>query len=142
MVDPGSANGTVVNGRMDLDSASLVYLPYSFKLSNGKGRLTFKDQDLLIEQFSIRTGSTPIMVKGIAKNLVALLDRNSENVGVDLNLTTPHLDLEDLTGIDPGRARFRNCAPQPRNRQTKALIKRSIEGQSVADKHTEECVES
>ena len=91
--------GTVVNGRMDLDSAALVYLPYSFKLSNGKGRLIFKDQDLLIEQFSIRTGSSSVMVKGIAKNLVALLDRNSENVGVDLNLTTPHLDLEDLTAL-------------------------------------------
>lgn len=87
--------GTVVNGRIDLDSATLVYLPYSFKLTNGKGRLLFKDQDLFIEQLSIRAGNTPIAVKGIAKNLVALLDRNAENVAMDLNLATPHLDLED-----------------------------------------------
>ncbi|HEY4338029.1 MAG TPA: AsmA-like C-terminal region-containing protein [Puia sp.] len=91
--------GTVVNGRIDLDSASLVYLPYSFKLTNGKGRLLFKDQDLFIQQLGIRAGSTPIMVKGMAKNLVALLDRNTEDVGLDLNLTTPHLDLEDLMGL-------------------------------------------
>lgn len=88
--------GTAVNGRIDLDSATLVYLPYSFRLTNGKGRLLLKDQDLLIEQLSIRAGNTPIAVKGIAKNLVALLDRNTENVGLDLNLTTPHLDLADL----------------------------------------------
>jgi len=88
--------GTIVNGRIDLDSAALVYLPYSFKLTNGKGRLIFKDQDLFIDQLSIRAGSTPIAVKGVAKNLVALLDRNAENVGMDLSLTTPHLDLEDL----------------------------------------------
>lgn len=96
--------GTVVNGRIDLDSAALIYLPYNFKLTNGKGRLAFKDQDVLIEQCSFRVGTTPIMVKGVAKNLVALLDRNSENVGVDLNLTTAHLDLQDLKAL-AGRAR-------------------------------------
>jgi hypothetical protein len=89
--------GTVVNGRIDLDSATLIYLPYSFKLINGKGRLLFRDQDLIIEQLSIQAGNTPIVVKGLAKNLVALLDRNTENVGVDLSLTTPHLDVEDLS---------------------------------------------
>jgi hypothetical protein len=91
--------GTVVNGRIDLDSTTLVYLPYNFRLTNGKGRLTFKDQDLLIERFSIRAGNTPIVVKGVAKNLVALLDRNSENVGLDLSLNSPHLDLQDLTAL-------------------------------------------
>ena len=95
--------GTVVNGRIDLDSAALVYLPYSFRLTNGKGRLVFKDQDLLIEQFSIRAGNTPIAVRGIAKNLVKLLDQNAEDVGIDLNLATPHLDLEDLAAL-AGRA--------------------------------------
>jgi hypothetical protein len=95
--------GTVVNGRIDLDSATLVYLPYSFRLTNGKGRLLFKDQDLLIQQLSIRIGNTPVMVKGVAKNLVALLDRNAENVGLDLNVNAPHLDLEDLTAL-AGRA--------------------------------------
>ena len=88
--------GTAVNGRIDLDSATLVYLPYAFRLTNGKGRLLFRDQDLSIEQLSIRAGNTSIAVKGVAKNLVALLDRNTEDVGLDLNLSTPHLDLGDL----------------------------------------------
>jgi hypothetical protein len=96
--------GTVVNGRIDLDSASLVYLPYGFRLTNGKGRLLFKDQDIFIGQLSIRAGNTPIMVKGVAKNFVALLDRNAENAGLDLNLNAPHLDLEDWTAL-AGRAR-------------------------------------
>jgi len=89
--------GTVVNGRLDLDSAALIYLPYQFRLTNGKGRLLFKDQDLFIEQVNIRAGGTRITVRGVARNLVALLDRNAENVSMDWSLTTPHLDLEDLT---------------------------------------------
>ena len=91
--------GTVVNGRLDLDSAAIIYLPYQFRLTNGKGRLLFKDQDLIIDQLGIRAGGTKIQVKGIAKNLVALLDRNAENVSMDLNLSTPRLDLEDLTAL-------------------------------------------
>jgi hypothetical protein len=100
--------GTIVNGRIDLDSATLVYLPYDFRLTNGKGRLLFKDQDLFIEELNIRAGKTPIVVKGVAKNLVALLDRNAENVGVDLSLTTPHLDGEDLAALI-GRASATNA---------------------------------
>lgn len=90
---------TVVDGRLDLDSAALTYLPYQLGLTNGKGRLLFKDQDLIIEQLSARTGGTKIQVKGIARNLVALLDRNVENVTLALNLSSPHLDLEDLAAL-------------------------------------------
>jgi hypothetical protein len=95
--------GTIVNGRIDLDSASLLYLPYSFRLTNGKGLLLFRDQDLIIQQLSIRAGNTPVVVKGVAKNLVALLDRNSEDVGLDLALSSTHLDLEDWRTL-AGRA--------------------------------------
>lgn len=91
--------GTVVNGRLDFDSAAITYLPYRFKLTNGKGRLVFKDQDLLIEQLDANAGTSRILVKGVAKNLVALLDRNSENVSLDLSLRTAHLDVEDFSGF-------------------------------------------
>jgi hypothetical protein len=97
--------GTVVNGRLDLDSAAVTYLPYQLKLTNGKGRLVFKGQDCFIEQLNVRAGGTQILVKGAARNLVALLDRNAEDVNLAINLSTPHLDLEDLmTLAGPSRA--------------------------------------
>ncbi len=91
--------GTTVNGHLDLDSAGVTYLPARLALTNANGRLLFKDQDLVIERLSAKTGSTRIQVKGIAKNLVALLDRNAENVSMDWQLTTPILDLEDFVGL-------------------------------------------
>ena len=95
--------GTVVNGFIDIDSATLLYLPYNFTLSNGSGRLAFKDQDMEIEQLVVRAGTTDIQVRGKARNLVALLDQNAENVSMDWNLSTSRLDLEDLSLL-AGRA--------------------------------------
>ena len=91
--------GTIVNGRLEIDSAAITYLPYQFKLTNGKGRLLFKDQDLFIEQLDVNAGTSRVLVKGVAKNLVALLDRNSENVSMDLSLRTAHLDVADFSGF-------------------------------------------
>ena len=91
--------GTVVNGRLDIDSGSVTYLPYQFELTGAKGQLLFKDQDMVINQFDLTIGKTHVMVKGVAKNLVALLDRNAENVSMDWSLRTPRLDLEDFNSL-------------------------------------------
>jgi len=88
--------GTTVNGHLDIDSAGLIYLPNQFRLSGGKGRLLFKDQDLVIESLAVHSGDSRITASGVARNLIALLDRNAENVSMNWHLTTPSLDLEDL----------------------------------------------
>ncbi len=92
-------SGTAVNGSLYLDSAALTYLPYQFRLTNGKGRLLFRDQDLIIDPLLMQVGTSRVKIKGIAKNLVALLDRNAENVGLDLSLSTPRLELEDVVAL-------------------------------------------
>ncbi|MBS1602544.1 MAG: hypothetical protein JST42_07735, partial [Bacteroidetes bacterium] len=91
--------GTVVNGWLDIDSAAVTYLPYQWELTGGKGRLLFKDQDMLVDQLDIRAGKTNIHVKGAARNLVALLDRNAENVSMDWSLKMTHMDLEDFSAL-------------------------------------------
>lgn len=104
--------GTTVNGHLDLDSAGLVYLPLNFRLTGGKGRLLFSDQDLLVQSLSIHAGDSRIMVKGIGRNLIALLDRNAENVSMNWDLNTSSLDLQDLL---PLVNRPRNAAPARNN---------------------------
>lgn len=98
-VSENDTAGTTVNGYLDLDSAALTYLPYDFQLTGGNGRILFKDQDLVIDHFSVRAGNSKVQVKGAARNLVALLDRNAEDVSMDWSLSTPHLDLEDFAGF-------------------------------------------
>jgi hypothetical protein len=92
-------SAAAVNGHLDLDTAEILYLPYRLRLTNGKGRLLFRDQDLFIDQFKVHAGSTEIRAKGTARNLVALLDQNAQNVSIGLDLASPHLDVEDFTAI-------------------------------------------
>ncbi len=91
--------GATVNGHLDLDSAAMVYLPYGFQLTDGSGRLLFHDQDLVIERLRARTGSSRIQVKGVAKNLITLIDHNAENVSMDWTLSASHLDLRDFASL-------------------------------------------
>ncbi|MBS1662154.1 MAG: hypothetical protein JST68_14010, partial [Bacteroidetes bacterium] len=114
--------GTVVNGRLDIDSAAMTYLPYQFEFTDGKGHLLFKDQDFFIEQLDINAGKTRVQVKGVAKNLVALLDRNSEDVSMDWNLRATHLDLEDFSAL----------AGQASTAKAKPSSKQSLFGASFA----------
>jgi hypothetical protein len=91
--------GATVNGHLDIDSGTIVYLPYTFQLTNANGRLLFRDQDLVIEHLAARTGSSRVQLKGVARNLISLIDHNSENVSMDLSLSASHLDLEDFASL-------------------------------------------
>ncbi|HEV2483676.1 MAG TPA: AsmA family protein [Puia sp.] len=108
--------GTTVNGHLDIDSAGLEYLPNHFKLTGGKGRLRFKDQDLVIESLAVRCGDSRIMASGIGRNLIALLDRNTENVSMNWDLTTPSLDLENLLPL------INRTTAAPARRSTKSAF--------------------
>jgi uncharacterized protein involved in outer membrane biogenesis len=91
--------GATVNGNLDLDSAAIVYLPFQFSLTNGTGRVMFRDQDMVIDHLQAKAGNTRVQIKGVAKNLIALIDHNSENVSMDWTLTTAHLAVEDFIAL-------------------------------------------
>ena len=91
--------GATVNGQLDLDSAAIVYLPFQFVLTSASGRLLFRDQDLVVDHLEARAGNTNFRIKGVAKNLISLLDHNSEDVSMDWTLSTGHLALEDFIAL-------------------------------------------
>ena len=88
--------GATVNGSLDLDSVAIVYLPFHFGLTNINGRVLFRDQDMVVDHLTARAGNTRAQIKGLAKNLIVLIDHNSESVSMDWALSTAHLSLEDF----------------------------------------------
>jgi hypothetical protein len=91
--------GATVNGHLDIDSGGIEYLPYKFTLSNARGRLLFKDQDLVIEHLEAHTAGSKVQIKGVAKNLIVLLDHNAEDVSMNIALTASHFNLEDFAAF-------------------------------------------
>ena len=91
--------GATVNGHLDVDSGTIVYLPYHFQLTNARGRVLFRDQDMVIEHLEARTGDSKVQIKGVAKNLIVLLDHNAEDVSMNILLSASHLNLEDFAAL-------------------------------------------
>ena len=86
-------------GSMTVDSATVVYLPYNFQLTEGNGRIRFKDQDLVFDKLEARAGSSKMGLKGVIKNITPLIDQNPSNVELDFALSSPRLDLADLAPV-------------------------------------------
>jgi hypothetical protein len=93
------STNSFINGTLDLDTASITYLPYQFRLTDCNGRLRFKDQDFFVDRLEARAGSSKISVKGSAKSLVSLLGQNPDKVNIDWLITAPHLNLADFTSL-------------------------------------------
>jgi hypothetical protein len=88
-----------LNGGMTIDSATISYLPYNFQLTNGNGRIRFKDQDLFVDKLEARAGSSKIGLKGSIRNITTVIDQNASSMVMDFTLSSPRLDLEDLTPV-------------------------------------------
>ena len=54
---------------------------------------------MVIEHLEARTGDSKVQIKGVAKNLIALLDHNAEDVSMNILLSASHLDLEDFAAL-------------------------------------------
>jgi len=88
-----------LSGEIDVDSAAMTYIPYNFQLTEGVGKIRFRDQDLLFDRLEARAGSSKIGLKGIVRNIAPLVDQHPTNVSMDFTLSSPRLDLEDLTAV-------------------------------------------
>jgi hypothetical protein len=88
-----------INGSLNIDSATVDYVPYRFLLTDCNGKIRFRDQDLLIDRLEAHAGSTKVSVKGVAQKLVSLIDKNPGNVSINWTLTTPRLNVGDFTSL-------------------------------------------
>jgi hypothetical protein len=95
----GDTTSAVLNGGLSIDSGALSYVPYDFELSACTGKIRFKDQDLIFDQLAARTGDSRISLKGVIKNITPIISRPPRNVAMDFTLSSPLLDLEDLTPV-------------------------------------------
>ena len=90
---------TSLNGTLQIDSASIEYLPRHFELKELNAMLRFTDENLLVESLRATRGSTQLKMSGAIKNFLGLLYRNPDKLVLDWTISSPRIHLEDFTGF-------------------------------------------
>ena len=99
---PLSENDSIpasISGSLTIDTAEAEYLPHRLRLKDCRASLRFSGQDVVIDRLEAHAGNSMIVVKGIARKLVSLIDMNPEDPALDLTVTSPRLDLHDLASL-------------------------------------------
>jgi hypothetical protein len=88
--------GSTITGDIGIYDASMKYLPRKFTLSNCNGKLRFENNDLTVNKLTADAGKTQIVMKGIAKNFLTMLNISPEKLYLVWEITSPSLHLEDF----------------------------------------------
>ena len=88
-----------LNGGLEIDSGTIGYLPYRMELEDCQARFKFDNQDIRIDKLETRTGSSRILVSGMARGAASLLDTKPGNITMNLRVVSPSLNLEDLSAM-------------------------------------------
>lgn len=85
-----------ISGFIHLENAGINYLPRRFLLKNGNGRIRFDDKDVYVNDLRAKIGNSTLVMNGSAKNMVSLINQAPENLLLNWNISSPHLDLRDF----------------------------------------------
>ncbi|MHA4843024.1 AsmA family protein [Flavitalea antarctica] len=88
---------TLISGAVDISDGELIYIPRSLTLSNCEGSLIFDKKDVYIKDLRANTKRSDLLVGGKVENFLSMLNMVSENMLVDLNISSSKLDLTDFT---------------------------------------------
>jgi hypothetical protein len=86
----------MVNGNFQLDSGKLLYLPRNLQLENVKGNVRFEKKDMFIENMSLNTGNTDLLLNGSVKSLFYLINQRNNKLALDWSIRSNKLNLNDF----------------------------------------------
>ncbi|MEP6645445.1 MAG: AsmA-like C-terminal region-containing protein [Saprospiraceae bacterium] len=125
MMEIDSLN-SLVNGTFTISDAEVNYMPRNLLFKNCSGVFEFKDEDLIISNFIATAGNTNLTMNGDITNLLALLDKNPEQLVMNWNVITPQLNLSDFISYVNERATSAS-KPKPTGRNKLIIATENID---------------
>ncbi|UII28133.1 DUF3971 domain-containing protein [Fulvivirga maritima] len=89
-------------GDINLDALTLKLSHYPLKLDNVSGNLLFNNNDLALSDVSGKLGNSDFLLNGFFKNIIAYLLFENEPVGIESDLRSKFIDLDELLAANPG----------------------------------------
>ncbi len=86
-------------GNINLEKASLIYIPRNLLFTNCSGSLIFDDKDFFVKALKAHIGNSDLLMNGSVKNLTSLIDKSPEKLVLNWNITSPKIVLSDFTSF-------------------------------------------
>lgn len=86
----------LANGTLSLNNAAFKYIPRNLLFENSVGVIEFKHEDLIIRNLTTTSGSTNLTMSGNINHFLAMVNIHPEQLTMEWNISTPHLNLHDF----------------------------------------------
>lgn len=97
-----TAQKVSTQGNVELRNINLKYGKDKVPLSNLKGNLRFSNNDLALSNVSAKFGNSDFLFNGFFKNVITFLLFENQPVGIETDLKSEFLDLNELLKIGYG----------------------------------------
>ncbi len=84
------------SGEIDIKNLNIEHKSFQYPLSNVNGNLLFNNNDLAISDVSGYYGSSDYLLNGFFKNIIAYLLFENEPVGIEADLKSSFINLDEL----------------------------------------------
>jgi hypothetical protein len=88
-----------ISGWLELDSATIDYLPRNLRFSDATGRIRFAERDLTIDSLATHVGTSDLQMRGSVRNIFALVGDPAGKPSFECRLSSGQLNLADFTGF-------------------------------------------
>ncbi|MBC7937688.1 MAG: hypothetical protein H7Y86_20255 [Rhizobacter sp.] len=87
---------SLLNGYIQLNDGKIMYNPRNVLLSNVKGKMSFRQSDLFVENIQCNVLNTLVQMNGTGKQLLSLINTSPNQAIIDWNIFTPALNLNSF----------------------------------------------
>lgn len=87
---------SLLNGYIQFSDGKINYNPRNVSLYNVKGRISFRESDLFVENLQCNVLNTLVQMNGTGRQLLSLVNTTPNKAIIDWNIFTPSLNLNSF----------------------------------------------
>jgi hypothetical protein len=99
-----TAQRVSTQGTIELQNIGLVYGEDNIQLQNLNGNMQFSNNDLALSNVSGKLGNSDFLLNGFFKNVITFLLFENQPIGIETDLKSNYLDVDQLFAIGFGKS--------------------------------------
>ncbi len=114
-IERNEKTNSLLNGYINFDDGKIMYNPRNVLLSNVKGKMSFRESDLFVENLQCNVLNTLIQMNGAGKQLLSLINTSPNQAIIDWNIFTPSLNLNSFLFLLKQKQAIKSSHKQNKN---------------------------